>query len=95
MAFGSTGFGGGLIMLGLIALITGVYLLATRRPSWAGIAGRKIAAGVLVGGLLTTFIGSAAYSAANPRDASPAVSRDRRALERTDPQGNPFPHPDR
>lgn len=27
----STGFGGGLIMLGLIALVTGVYVLATRR----------------------------------------------------------------
>ena len=74
VAFGSTGFGGGLIMLGLIALITGVYALGTRRRSWAGIAGRKIAAGVLVGGLLTTFIGTAAYSAANPRDASSSVA---------------------
>lgn len=74
ISFGSTGFGGGLIMLGLIALTTGVYALATRRPAWAGIAGRKIAAGILVGGLLTTAIGSAAYSAANPREASPTVA---------------------
>ena len=78
-------------MLGLIALITGVYVLATRRPSWAGIAGRKIAAGVLVGGLLTTFIGTAAYSAANPRDASPAVAET--AEDR--PSSQRLPQPDR
>jgi hypothetical protein len=72
IAFASTGVGGGFIMIGLIALVTGIYAVVTGRGSWARIAGRKVGTAVLVGGLLTTVIGSAAYGAST-RQAPPPV----------------------
>ncbi|GAA4048752.1 GmrSD restriction endonuclease domain-containing protein [Agromyces indicus] len=73
IAFASTGVAGGFIMIGLIGLVTGTYAVVAGRGSWARTASRKGGAAVLVGGLLTTIIGSALYGAATP-GASPSVA---------------------
>lgn len=85
IAFASTGVGGGFIMIGLIALVTGIYAVVTGRGSWARIAGRKVGAAVLVGGMLTTFIGSAAYGASTPRASPPVVA------DTSEPSASPTP----
>jgi len=62
----SGGIGGALIMIGCIALVTGVYSLFTGRHSWARIGGRKFAALVVAGGLVVTMMGGGAYGATHP-----------------------------
>lgn len=67
----STGIGGLLIMAGLIAFVTGLYVVVTRRPSWAGLpAMRRVGAAVAAGGLVVLMVGGAAYGAMNPREVS-------------------------
>ncbi|MFF1877011.1 excalibur calcium-binding domain-containing protein [Leifsonia sp. NPDC058230] len=74
IGFASSGFFGGLIIAGLIALVTGIYSAVTGRSSWARIAGRKVAVGVLAGGLATTLVSGAVYGAINPKPADSPVA---------------------
>lgn len=91
-AFASTGFGGGLIMMGLITVITGIYAVVTGRATWARIAGRKVGAAVLVAGLATTFAGSAAQAATAPRPSPPVAAET--AEPRVEPSASPTRTPE-
>ena len=66
----SGGFFGGLIVVGLIALVTGIYSVTTGRGSWARIAGRKLAFVVLAGGLATTLASAVIYGGIHPTEGT-------------------------
>ncbi|WP_416405484.1 GmrSD restriction endonuclease domain-containing protein [Arthrobacter sp. LFS091] len=56
----SSGFGGGLIVLALFGLATGLYVVATGRRSWAMLrGGRKAGAFLLAAALVLMFVGAA------------------------------------
>jgi outer membrane biosynthesis protein TonB len=70
----SSGFGGLLIMLGLVALVTGLYVASTRRRSWARLPrSRRVGAGVAAGALIVLITGSAVYGATNSTTTSAAI----------------------
>lgn len=58
-AVSTSGLSGFLIMLGLIALITAVYTVATGKIGWAKLPSRKIAAAALAVSLVVMFAGGA------------------------------------
>jgi len=70
-AASSTGVAGILIVLGLFALLTGLYAFLFKRRSWAGLPTRKMAGAAAVGGLVITLVGGAVNgpAAATPADA--------------------------
>ncbi|MHA7154736.1 GmrSD restriction endonuclease domain-containing protein [Arthrobacter sp. TMN-50] len=53
----SSGVSGAVIMAGLVAFITGLYVVVTNRASWAGIAGRKMGAITMAAALVTLVVG--------------------------------------
>ncbi|GAA3757304.1 hypothetical protein GCM10022240_07630 [Microbacterium kribbense] len=67
----STGVGGLLMSAGLIALVSGLYTLLTRRPSWLGLAGRKAGALVTVLACAAVLTGTGVYGATGGMDAAP------------------------
>ncbi len=64
------GVGTFLALAGLIGFLTGLYVLITRRSSWAGLPrSRKIGAIVLGAGLVVSIVGSSIGGAQTPREA--------------------------
>ncbi|WP_271982867.1 excalibur calcium-binding domain-containing protein [Pseudoclavibacter terrae] len=64
------GVGTFLALAGLIGFLTGLYVLITRRSSWAGLPrSRKIGAIVLGAGLVVSIVGSSIGGAQTPRQA--------------------------
>ncbi|WP_460461656.1 thermonuclease family protein [Arthrobacter pigmenti] len=53
------GFGGALVMAGVVAMFTGIYVVITGRPSWIGLRGRKAGGITLAVGLIVTMAGGA------------------------------------
>lgn len=53
------GFGGALVMAGIVALLTGLYVLLTGRPSWLRLPGRKFGLITLAGSVVITLAGGA------------------------------------
>jgi hypothetical protein len=66
----ANGFGGLLLMGGLLALVTAAYVLITGRASWARLPSRKFAAVVVAASLVATGVGSALASDAGTSDSS-------------------------
>jgi Excalibur calcium-binding domain len=62
----SGGFGGVLVFLGIIALLTGLYALLFKRRTWVGIPHRKSAAAVTVSGILVFMLGGVVAAGATP-----------------------------
>jgi hypothetical protein len=70
----SGGFGDVLIMLSFAALATGIYVVLTRRPSWARLPrSRPIGAAIAGGAVVLLIVGSIVTAAAHP--ASDAVTK--------------------
>jgi len=92
-AFGS-GIGGVLIMAGIFSFLTGLYVVATGRRSWA--MGRKAGAIVLTGALVLLITGGALTPAKlnDGLQASP-TSADSQKLAGTaaSPSSSPTPNP--
>ncbi|MCU1549017.1 MAG: excalibur calcium-binding protein, partial [Arthrobacter sp.] len=66
----STGFGGVLVMLGFVALLTGLYALIFKRQSWVGIPHRKSASLVTGAGVVAFLVGGGIVGAtAAPSDS--------------------------
>ncbi|MDQ0030814.1 DUF3761 domain-containing protein [Arthrobacter bambusae] len=59
----SSGFGGFLFLLGLVAVITGLYALIFKRQSWVGLPHRKSAALVAAAGVVAFIVGAGVASA--------------------------------
>lgn len=93
--FAINGFGGGLGAIGLIALVTGAYVLITKRPSWAKISGRKVGAGVLAAGLVTTLIGTSVSAATSGEgdEVAVAISTETATPAPAKPTPTPTPTP--
>ncbi|WP_216648733.1 GmrSD restriction endonuclease domain-containing protein [Agromyces agglutinans] len=89
----TVGAGGGLIWVGIIALVTGIYAFATKRPSWAAIAGRKAAAGVIAGGLIVTVLGGTAAAGASEPTTEARPSTAASAEPSPEPSRTPKPTP--
>jgi resuscitation-promoting factor RpfB len=98
----SGGFGGLLIMGGLVGLGTALYSFVTRRKSWAQIASRRIAAIVAAACLVATFGGGAVYGATHDSveptasvtesaSASPSSEADAKADSVATPTNEPSP----
>lgn len=67
LASSSTGLGGMLIMLSVIALGTAIYALVTHRRNWALLPkSRPVLVETAVASVVVLFIGSAVYGAQNP-----------------------------
>ncbi|GGI38299.1 hypothetical protein GCM10010988_18300 [Cnuibacter physcomitrellae] len=56
IAAATNGFAGFLVMLGLFALAGGVWTLATRKPGWLNLAGRRVAAVAVTGGAVVALL---------------------------------------
>lgn len=80
----SGGFGGLLMMSGLVGLVTALYSLVTRRKSWAQIATRRIAAIVAAACLVATLGGGAVYAATHD-SVEPTASVTESATESASP----------
>ncbi|AOY74211.1 hypothetical protein ARZXY2_4712 (plasmid) [Arthrobacter sp. ZXY-2] len=93
----SSGFGGALIMLSLTALLTGLYILATGRRSWAMIQGGRKAGAIVLAGALVLFIVGAAISPTKPKEpleaSSPAAEAQKLAGTDASPTPSPTPTP--
>ncbi|GAA4047561.1 hypothetical protein GCM10023063_38650 [Arthrobacter methylotrophus] len=74
MSIFATGFGGFLIMLALIGLITGLYIAATGRRSWAMVPGGRRAGAIILSCTLVLFILGATLSPKKPQDSLDASS---------------------
>lgn len=59
----SSGFGGIILMLGLVALITGLYALLTKRKTWVSLPHRKSAGIVAGAGVVALFVGGGVVGA--------------------------------
>jgi type IV secretory pathway VirB10-like protein len=60
----SSGFGGIIVMLGLVALITGLYALFTKRKTWVSLPPHRKSAGMMAGaGVVALFIGGGVVGA--------------------------------
>ncbi|RFA13880.1 hypothetical protein B7R21_07375 [Subtercola boreus] len=78
------GLGGLLIMLAFVALLTGLYVVITKRRSWAMLpASRPLAAGVVVASLVLFGVGAGVSGPGRP--ASPASA----AVETAEPTAVP------
>jgi hypothetical protein len=64
----SSGFGGALIMMGLLALLTGLYIAATGRRSWAMVPGGRKAGAIMLTGALVALIAGAALVPVEPKE---------------------------
>ncbi|MFZ4894972.1 GmrSD restriction endonuclease domain-containing protein [Plantibacter sp. Mn2098] len=67
------GLGGLFMMASLVAAVTGIFTLATRRPGWLGIPSRGIALGVVGGALVVLVLGVSITSATAGPSASSAA----------------------
>ncbi|RFA08990.1 calcium-binding protein [Subtercola boreus] len=68
------GLGGFLIMLGLVAFLTGLYVVLTKRRSWARLpASRPIAAGVVAASLVLFGVGAGVATPVHPTPAAAEV----------------------
>ncbi|MCP2032169.1 hypothetical protein L1277_002268 [Okibacterium sp. HSC-33S16] len=85
----TSGVSGLLIMLGLFAFVTGLYVTVTKRRSWARLpASRAMGSGVLAVGLILTTIGGA--TAPVPEETAQAASE---ATASASPTLKPTPTP--
>lgn len=67
----SGGFGGFLIMLGLAVLVTAIYTVVTRRPSWMNLPRSRSVAGIgAAGALVVIILGSSLYGLGHPSSAA-------------------------
>lgn len=67
----STGIGGVLMMLSLLALGTAIYALATHRRSWALLPkSRPVLVGTAVASIVMLFVGTAVYGVQNPSETT-------------------------
>ncbi|MGO4586555.1 DUF1524 domain-containing protein [Arthrobacter sp. 2RAF6] len=66
-AFGS-GIGGVLIMAGIFSFLTGLYVVATGRRSWAMVPGGRKAGAIVLTGALVLLITGGALTPAKPND---------------------------
>jgi hypothetical protein len=57
------GFGGALVILGIVALITGLYALLFKRRTWVGIPHRKSALLVVGSGIVVFILGGSVLAA--------------------------------
>ena len=93
----SSGFGGALIMLSLTALLTGLYVLATGRRSWAMVRGGRKAGAVVLAGALVLVVVGAAVSPTKSKDpleaSSPAAQGQKLAATDASPTQSPTPTP--
>lgn len=64
-----SGFGGFLLGIAIIAIGTSGFVLLTRRQSWARISSRRVAAGILAGGLVLAVLSSAFLPRERPHTA--------------------------
>ncbi|NQX12304.1 DUF1524 domain-containing protein [Microbacteriaceae bacterium VKM Ac-2855] len=66
----SSGIGGVLALLGLAVLITGLYALVTRRPTWLRLRrSRKLGAAITAGGLVAIVLGAGLSGGSTGSDA--------------------------
>lgn len=72
-AASSGGFGSVLVMLGIVALLTGLYALLFKRRSWVGIPHRKSAALVAGSGVIASFVGGGIVGATAAPSGSDVV----------------------
>lgn len=71
----SGGFGGFLIMLGLAVLVTAIYTVVTRRPSWMNLPRSRSVAGIgAAGALVVIILGSSLYALGHPSSAAPIAA---------------------
>ena len=86
----STGIGGVLIMLALLALGTAIYALITHRRSWALLPkSRPVLVGTAVASIVVLFIGTAVYGAQNPSEPAPPAA----VVQSSLPSPTPTPTP--
>jgi hypothetical protein len=93
----SSGFGGVLVILALFGLLTGLYVLATGRRSWALLRGGRKAGAIVLAGALILMIVGAAITPAKPKDPLEAsqASAEAQKLASTNesPSASPTPTP--
>lgn len=70
----SGGFAGVLIILGIVALITGLYALIFKRQSWVGLPHRKSAGLVTAAGVVVLMVGGSIGAATATPDSVPEKS---------------------
>jgi len=75
----SAGFGGVLFILGIVAVITGLYALLFKRQSWVGLPHRKSAGLVAASGVVAFIVGAGVAAAG----AAPGGVPDKTALAAT------------
>ncbi|WP_306912617.1 excalibur calcium-binding domain-containing protein [Arthrobacter sp. B3I9] len=88
----SAGFAGVLIILGIVALFTGLYALVFKRRSWVGLPHRKSAGVVAAAGVVVCMVGGGVAGAT----ATPAPVADKSALvasPKPSPSGTPSATP--
>lgn len=59
-----------LVVTGLTALLTALYAIVFRRPSWAGLPTQRVAGWVAIAGLCCALLGTMAFGASGSRSAS-------------------------
>ena len=75
IAAASGGFGGFLIMLGLAVLVTAIYAVVTRRPSWMNLPRSRPVAGIgAAGALVVIVLGSSLYGLGHPSPVATHVT---------------------
>ena len=72
----SSGFGGALVFLAISAALTGLYVLATGRRSWAGLPAKRKAGGIALAVSFALFIAGAAVLPRTNADDLRAASSD-------------------
>lgn len=70
----SAGFAGVLIILGIVALITGLYALVFKRRSWMGLPHRKSAGVMAAAGVVALMVGGGVAGATAKPDSVPEKS---------------------
>lgn len=85
----ASGFGGMLIMLGLLALLTGIYVVATGRRSWALLPGGRRAGAIVLTGALVFFIAGGALTPAKPKETLEASQAAAEAQKLVDASASP------
>lgn len=85
----ASGLGGMLIMLGLLALLTGIYVVATGRRSWALLPGGRRAGAIVLTGALVFFVAGGALSPAQPRETLEASKAAAEAQKLVDASASP------
>jgi hypothetical protein len=70
----SAGFAGVLIILGIVALVTGLYALVFKRRSWVGLPHRKSAGVMAAAGVVAFIVGGGVAGATAKPDSVPEKS---------------------